>query len=112
MLIVGPLEFYDTFMWQANGSKTTTDVNLILGGFDDAASGMESIFFNGVCTLGDFSQSGAYVETTFTYGGTDALDGCNHHEFNTLAWRLDSSTAQNDSNTLKSMVFSNIINMI
>ena len=32
---------------------TTADVNLILGGFDDGTSGMESIFLNGVCTLGD-----------------------------------------------------------
>lgn len=49
----------------ANWSKTTADVNLILGGSDDGVSGMEFIFLNGVCSLGGlnkeyFSQNSAY----------------------------------------------------
>lgn len=80
MFKVGLLEFYDTFMSPAKRSKTMTDVNLILGGLDNAMSGMESIFLNGVYPLGDFSQNSAYEETMFTYGGTDAFDSCNLHE--------------------------------
>lgn len=49
----------------ANWSKTTADVNLILGGSDDGVSGMEFIFLNGVCSLGGLnkeysSQNSAY----------------------------------------------------
>lgn len=95
-----PFWIYDTFMSLANWSKTTTDVNLILGGFDDGMSGMKSIFLNGVCTLGvlikNISHKTAPIrQTTFTWGGTDALGGCSHPEFNTLAWRLDSCKTPN-----------------
>lgn len=49
----------------ANWSKTTADVNLILGGSDDGVSGMEFIFLNGVCSLRGLnkeysSQNSAY----------------------------------------------------
>lgn len=46
---------------------------------------MKSIFLNRVCSLGDlkdsFHHNSVNELTTFTYGGSDAVDSCSHCEF-------------------------------
>lgn len=88
----GDSHFYDTFTPQSKWSETTTDANLILGGFHDL-SGMVFLFLMVLSALGTGGNN--IFSDVLAGGGVDDLENCSRYEFKGLALKLDRCTTQN-----------------